>query len=234
MSGTVLLYGSDPGVARRTARALAPLDVSVLSVTDGRLGEPEGDAHPVVGVLIELEGAAARTIIGHWRSTVPEAIIVGYVVLPDAELWRDMEAAGADAVTTRGRADRVLADRLADQLSGRRRARRIRLAPLADFAGRLGFVGRIPETPVGAIALFHLSGRLWAVADTCPHAGASLCEGELDQNVLTCPRHGSQFRVTDGERLRGPADLALATFPVIIDAGEAFVELPPSTTLHGG
>jgi nitrite reductase/ring-hydroxylating ferredoxin subunit len=233
MSGTVLLYGKDPGVARRTARALAALELALITVEDGGEADAVRDAHPVVGVLVQVEDPTARTIIGQWRARVPEAIIVGYVVMPDAELWREMEAAGADAVTTRGRADRVLAERLTDQLSGRRRARRIRLAPLADFAGRLGFVGRIPETPVGAIALFHLSGRLWAVADACPHAGASLCEGELVENVITCPRHGSQFRVSDGERLRGPADLGLATFAVIIDAGEAFVELPPSTTLRG-
>ncbi len=64
------------------------------------------------------------------------------------------------------------------------------------------------------------------MSDTCPHAGASLCEGELAGEVLTCPRHGSQFRVTDGARARGPADLDLQTFPVVVEAGEAFVELP--------
>ena len=151
---------------------------------------------------------------------------VAYVSTPAPDLWRHAEQAGADEVTTRGRVDLALARCLDDRLSGRRRARRLRLAPVADFAGRLGYVGLVQESPVGPIGLYHLSGRLWAIADVCPHAGASLCGGELDGEVLTCPRHGSQFRVTDGARLRGPSDAALQTYPVVIESGEAFVELP--------
>jgi nitrite reductase/ring-hydroxylating ferredoxin subunit len=97
---------------------------------------------------------------------------------------------------------------------------------MADFAGRLGYVGRVDESPAGPIALYHLAGRLWAIADACPHAGASLCTGSLDDGVVTCPRHGSQFRVTDGERVRGPADQSVQTFPIVVESGEAFVELP--------
>ena len=32
---------------------------------------------------------------------------------------------------------------------------------------------------------------------------------------MTCPRHGSQFDVRTGERLRGPADNDIATFPLV-------------------
>jgi nitrite reductase/ring-hydroxylating ferredoxin subunit len=218
----LLLRTGDPLVERRAARVAAAIGLEPVVVRGG-VPQSEGE---VAGLLVELELDGAVAAVREWRERVPELAIVAYLALPDAELWREAETAGADEVTTRGRADRVLAACLDDRLSGRRRARRLRLAPMADFAGRLGFVGRLDESPAGPIALYHLSGRLCAVSDTCPHAGASLCEGELAGDVLTCPRHGSQFRVTDGARVRGPADLDLQTFPVVVEAGEAFVELP--------
>jgi ethylbenzene dioxygenase ferredoxin subunit len=212
----LLLRTGDRLVARRAERVAASFGLKVGSTATGA----------VAGLLVELELDGALDAIREWRARDPELTIVAFVTMPDPELWREGERAGADAVSTRGRADRVLAQRIEDRLSGRRRARRLRLAPMAEFAGRLGFVGRVEESPVGPIGLYHLGGRLWALADACPHAGASLCEGELDGDVITCPRHGSQFRVTDGARLRGPADLEARTFPVVIDAGDAFVELP--------
>lgn len=32
----------------------------------------------------------------------------------------------------------------------------------------------------------------------CTHAGAPLAEGNLDGDILTCPWHYSQFRISDG------------------------------------
>ncbi|HET8979295.1 MAG TPA: Rieske 2Fe-2S domain-containing protein [Solirubrobacteraceae bacterium] len=222
MSRILLLRTRDPLVERRAARVAALVGAEPVIL----LGPvPQGDGEPV-GLLVELELEGALDAVRGWRARLPELTIVGFVAMPEPELWREAETAGADAVTNRGNADRVLRACLEDRLSGRRRARRLRLAPLADFAGRLGYVGRVDQTPAGPIALYHLAGRLWAAADVCPHAGASLCEGELNGDVITCPRHGSQFRVTDGARVRGPADVAVRTFPVVIEAGDAFVELP--------
>lgn len=217
----LLLLTRDRLVERRAARVAA-----TFGLEPAVLDSPEITDEEAVGLLVELELEGALQVVEEWRSRAPELAIVAYVSTPAGELWRQGELAGADAVTTRGRVDRVLAACLEDRLSGRRRARRLRLAPLADFAGRLGYVGRVDETPAGPIALYQVSGRLWAIADTCPHAGASLCEGPLEGDVVTCPRHGSQFRVTDGARVRGPADLGISTFPVVVEAGEAFLELP--------
>lgn len=177
-------------------------------------------------LLVQLDLDDAMSVVRRWREASPELTIVGYLSTPDPEAWREAEAAGAEVVTTRGRADTELVRRVHDRLSGRRHARRLRLAAHKDFAGRLGFVGRIDETPSGPIAIFHVDNRLHAVADTCPHAGASLCTGDLEGDVLTCPAHGSQFCVSDGARVRGPADEGLQRFPVIVEAGEVFIELP--------
>jgi nitrite reductase/ring-hydroxylating ferredoxin subunit len=218
----LLLRTRDPVVERRAARVAAVMGLEPVIVLGSFAQQPDDPA----GLLVELELDGALEAVREWRERDSELAIVAYVTMPSAELWRGAELAGADAVTTRGRVDRTLASCLEDRLSGRHRARRLRLAPLAEFAGRLGYVGRVAESAVGPIALYHLAGRLWAIADACPHAGASLCGGQLDGEVVTCPRHGSQFRITDGARVRGPADLDVRTFPVVVEAGNAFVELP--------
>lgn len=218
----LLLCTRDPLVERRAARVAAAFELEPVALLG--LAPPAGDEP--AGLLVELELDGGVDAVREWRRRSPGLAIVAYVSTPSPELWKEAERAGADEVTTRGRVEQSLRERLEDRLSGRRRARRLRLAPMADFAGRLGCVGRVDESPVGPIALFHLSGRLWAICDLCPHAGASLSEGALERDVVSCPRHGSQFRVTDGERLRGPADRDVRTFPVVVDAGEAFVELP--------
>lgn len=216
----VLLTG-DPLIEARVERAAVSLGLRALAL---RAAVEEPSSRAPAGLLVELELDGAIDAIIRWREAHRQLIIVGFLRTPEPELWTQAERAGADLVTTRGRADREFARLVSDHLSGARRGRRIRLAAEQDFAGRLGFVGRVEDTPAGPIAVYHLASRLYAVADTCPHAGASLSEGELDGEVITCPRHGSQFRVTDGERMRGPADERLPCFRTVVEAGDVFVE----------
>lgn len=218
----LMLRTRDPRVEGRVERVAARLGLETLQAVDP--GAPGAPAEPA-GLLVELELEGSTELVRAWRDASPELPIVAYLGSPEPALWSAAEQAGADEVTTRGLADRKLAQLVQDHLSGARRARRVRIAPLKDFAGRLGYVGRLDETPAGPIAIYHLGRTLHAVSDVCPHAGASLCEGELEGDVITCPRHGSQFRVTDGERVRGPADVALRRFRVIVEGSEVFVEL---------
>jgi nitrite reductase/ring-hydroxylating ferredoxin subunit/uncharacterized membrane protein len=55
------------------------------------------------------------------------------------------------------------------------------------------------------VLLYKKSGRVHAMEDTCTHAGGPLSEGKIEGDVVTCPWHGSQFRLTDGAVLRSPA-----------------------------
>lgn len=50
-----------------------------------------------------------------------------------------------------------------------------------------------------------VGGNLYAFDDTCTHAGCSLARGKLEGTTVTCGCHGSQFDVTSGAVLRGPA-----------------------------
>ncbi|HEX5532569.1 MAG TPA: Rieske (2Fe-2S) protein [Actinomycetales bacterium] len=48
-------------------------------------------------------------------------------------------------------------------------------------------------------------GQVRALAGTCSHLGGPLHEGEVRDGCVTCPRHGSTFRLADGEVVAGPA-----------------------------
>src|SRR5438445_12558877 len=55
------------------------------------------------------------------------------------------------------------------------------------------------------INVTNAGGAFYAFDDTCTHMGCSLAKGKLDGTTVTCPCHGSQFDVTSGAVLRGPA-----------------------------
>jgi nitrite reductase/ring-hydroxylating ferredoxin subunit len=69
------------------------------------------------------------------------------------------------------------------------------------------------------VAIASVEGTLYAFDDLCPHRQCSLTEGHLEGTVVTCPCHGSQFAVTTGERLRGPAVRGVRTHTVRVDNG---------------
>ncbi len=83
------------------------------------------------------------------------------------------------------------------------------------------------------LLLANVDGKFHAVARTCTHMGANLCEGQLDGRIVTCPRHGARFDVTTGQAV-GKAKLLflsttpknLATFPVKIEGTEILIGLP--------
>ncbi|HEY6119652.1 MAG TPA: Rieske 2Fe-2S domain-containing protein [Pyrinomonadaceae bacterium] len=50
-----------------------------------------------------------------------------------------------------------------------------------------------------------IGGQFRAFDDTCTHRACSLAKGKLDGTTVTWPCHGSQFDVTTGEVIRGPA-----------------------------
>jgi nitrite reductase/ring-hydroxylating ferredoxin subunit len=70
-----------------------------------------------------------------------------------------------------------------------------------------------------------VGGRLHAFDDTCTHRACSLAKGKLDGTTVTCPCHGSQFDVTTGEVLRGPAQQPVRSRLVQIEGESLLVDL---------
>ena len=75
------------------------------------------------------------------------------------------------------------------------------------------------------IAVANVGGTLHAFGDTCTHLHCSLAEGELDGIVVTCPCHGSQFYVTTGGVLRGPAQEPVRSYVARVDNDALQVEI---------
>lgn len=74
------------------------------------------------------------------------------------------------------------------------------------------------------ILVININGQYFCLAARCTHAGAPLVEGEIFGDVLICPWHGSNFRVTDGSVLKGPAERPLAVYKNVIKGNELFIE----------
>jgi nitrite reductase/ring-hydroxylating ferredoxin subunit len=70
------------------------------------------------------------------------------------------------------------------------------------------------------VAVANVSGAFHAFGDTCTHAGCSLAEGDLDGTTVTCRCHGSEFDVTSGEVLGGPATVPVDSYEVRADGGQ--------------
>jgi nitrite reductase/ring-hydroxylating ferredoxin subunit/uncharacterized membrane protein len=63
------------------------------------------------------------------------------------------------------------------------------------------------------VLLVRKDGRTYALADRCSHRGCSLHEGQLRDDTVTCPCHGSTFGL-DGSVVKGPATAPQPTFDV--------------------
>jgi nitrite reductase/ring-hydroxylating ferredoxin subunit/uncharacterized membrane protein len=80
----------------------------------------------------------------------------------------------------------------------------------------------------GASVMLHRSdGRIYALASTCTHMGGPLAEGTFADGCVTCPWHGSTFRLDDGTIVRGPASTRQPTYETRIADGRIEVRAIP-------
>lgn len=89
------------------------------------------------------------------------------------------------------------------------------------------------------IAVFHVDGEYYAVANYCVHQAGPLCEGKLDgymtggddgwewryeedRRAITCPWHGWKFDVTTGRNVKD-SRYAVPTYDVEVADDEVYV-----------
>ena len=53
-----------------------------------------------------------------------------------------------------------------------------------------------------AVLLARIGDSYYAADNRCPHMGGRLSKGKLEGTVVTCPLHGSQFDLRDGQVVR--------------------------------
>jgi nitrite reductase (NADH) small subunit len=101
-------------------------------------------------------------------------------------------------------------------------------------------VARVGEIPPGEgrcfhvagklIAVFHVDGEYFALNDICPHMGASLSQGYVEEGAVYCPWHAWRFCVRDGTWLDNPrSSVRTESYPVRVEAGEIQVDVSAPT-----
>ena len=75
------------------------------------------------------------------------------------------------------------------------------------------------------IALFCVGEKVYAIDDVCPHMGASLSGGYLEDDIVTCPWHAWRFRLNDGAWADNPR-LKVPCYQVRVEGDEVQVEVP--------
>jgi 3-phenylpropionate/trans-cinnamate dioxygenase ferredoxin subunit len=95
-------------------------------------------------------------------------------------------------------------------------------------------VARVGDTAPGTItvhevgdvriALCNVNGRYYAIDDVCTHDGGPLDQGELEGDLVECPRHGARFDVTTGKAVVLPAVRPVKTYAVQVEGDEINVD----------
>jgi 3-phenylpropionate/trans-cinnamate dioxygenase ferredoxin subunit len=52
------------------------------------------------------------------------------------------------------------------------------------------------------ILLARVEDKYYATDNRCPHMKGDLSQGKLEGTVITCPQHGSQFDISNGQVVR--------------------------------
>jgi len=86
-------------------------------------------------------------------------------------------------------------------------------ADLTDDEPYRAEVGGVP------VMVVRDGGQVYALADHCSHRGGPLSGGEIADGCVTCPWHGSRFRLSDGSVERGPATYPQPALDVRVSGG---------------
>jgi nitrite reductase (NADH) small subunit len=100
-----------------------------------------------------------------------------------------------------------------------------------DQLVRIAHVSQLP--PIGELREFRIGdepvcvanerGEYTALSGVCPHKGAPLAEGTIQNGKLVCPWHGWEFRLTNGQCPHHPGS-PVDTFELIIQGEDVFLK----------
>jgi len=76
------------------------------------------------------------------------------------------------------------------------------------------------------VALFNLDGTIYAIDNTCQHAGGPLGEGKIKDDIVICPWHGYRYHIKTGQYVKNP-DMSVACYQVKVENGTISVSVTP-------
>jgi nitrite reductase/ring-hydroxylating ferredoxin subunit len=111
-------------------------------------------------------------------------------------------------------------------------------------------VATVDEIPAGGrkrvtvqdreIGIYNVAGEFFAIADRCPHEGASLCKGRIvglvessepgaynysrRNELIRCPWHGWEFDIRTGKSWCDPRRTRVRSFDAKVEEGAVLVE----------
>lgn len=107
-------------------------------------------------------------------------------------------------------------------------------SPFADPTQGWLEVTALAEVPQGrllgmklegrSLMLSRLGDRVVCYANACSHLGVAIDSGDVEAGILTCPYHGFQYRLSDGDCLTSP-QTPLQSYPVEVRDGQVYVQL---------
>ena len=79
--------------------------------------------------------------------------------------------------------------------------------------------GRAYEVDGRMVAVFFTDGQYQAIDDFCPHMGASLAGGAVEDGIVVCPWHAWRFRISDGTWCDNPK-IGIDSFEILVEGDE--------------
>lgn len=89
-------------------------------------------------------------------------------------------------------------------------------------------VVRVGAAPIG---LTKVDGELFAFADVCTHDGGPVAEGELDEHIIECPRHGGKFDIRTGRAKQLPAVTPIPVYAVKVEGDTVLISKRPTSAM---
>ena len=77
-----------------------------------------------------------------------------------------------------------------------------------------------------ALVVVRRGDLVFALKETCSHAGGPLAQGTVEGYTVVCPWHGSAFRLSDGAVRHGPATTRQVAYRARINADQVEVQGP--------
>lgn len=97
----------------------------------------------------------------------------------------------------------------------------------------IGKIDRLKEGEAGCvtvegktIAVFRFEGKFYAIDDSCPHMGAPLSSGSIQEDgTVACPWHYWRFRLSDGAWADNPR-IRIGCYRTEVIGEDLHIELP--------
>jgi nitrite reductase/ring-hydroxylating ferredoxin subunit/uncharacterized membrane protein len=214
---------------------------TVLDAVGGPASEPAADILVAVGIATAVPTAAAG--LNDWSDTQGKSRRVGLVHAVSNGtalcLFSSSAVARASGNRTIGKtlglagfgvlmfggflgghlsfSNAVNVNKTADRTGPRNWTPVLAESELPDGAHRKVDAGKV------SLLLYRSGSGILALDSVCSHMGGPLEEGTIADGCVTCPWHGSTFRLGDGHIVRGPATTPQPSYEARVNAGQVEV-----------